>query len=141
MDLNLANSLSKTIEAEKQATKDRRGRKDKFARADETLNPPSVLESTLPKVSSEEGKAQSRSSQRKDTLKRDSFLFPKEDHALIKSIQERAMRGGRYVNKNEVVRMALRVFSDLSDEDILNAANELPQVARGRRPEHKQSNN
>jgi hypothetical protein len=80
-----------------------------------------------PKVSSS-----SKKTPPKVKLIRDSFTFPEADHDLIKQCKKAAIAGGRETKKSEVVRAAIRAFSELPVSQQLAAYGKLQAIAVGR---------
>jgi hypothetical protein len=70
--------------------------------------------------------------QMKVKLVRDSFTLPEVDHDLIKQCKKAAIAGGRETKKSEVVRAAIRAFSELSTAQQLAAYAKLQSIAVGR---------
>ena len=131
MNLDLGNVLKKTVDAESEAFKTKKSKTDKFANADKVLNG-----EDSPKIQKEAANKKS-SAKRQTDLKRDSFLFPPNEHALIKAIQDRVMKSGHYLNKNEVIRLGLLLLSKMESDQLVEAAKTLPQVVRGRPSDDK----
>lgn len=65
-------------------------------------------------------------------LIRDSFTLPEADHDLIKQCKKAAIAGGRETKKSEVVRAAIRAFSDMPVSQQLAAYSKLQAIAVGR---------
>jgi hypothetical protein len=65
-------------------------------------------------------------------LIRDSFTLPEADHDLIKQCKKAAIAGGRETKKSEVVRAAIRAFSDMPVSQQLAAYGKLQAIAVGR---------
>lgn len=65
-------------------------------------------------------------------LIRDSFTLPEADHDLIKQCKKAAIGGGRETKKSEVVRAAIRAFSDMPVSQQLAAYGKLQAIAVGR---------
>jgi hypothetical protein len=65
-------------------------------------------------------------------LVRDSFTLPEPDHDLIKQCKKTAIAAGRETKKSEVVRAAIRAFSELSSTQQLAAYEKLQSIAVGR---------
>jgi Arc/MetJ-type ribon-helix-helix transcriptional regulator len=73
-----------------------------------------------------------KKSQPKVKLVRDSFTLPEVDHDLIKQCKKAAIVSGRETKKSEVVRAAIRAFSELSTAQQLAAYAKLQSIAVGR---------
>ena len=69
---------------------------------------------------------------KKPKLVRDSFTFPESDYALIRVLKQRALAAGCDVKKTEVLRAALTVISELSDQDLVTALNRIDKLKPGR---------
>ncbi len=69
---------------------------------------------------------------KKPKLVRDSFTFPESDYALISVLKQRALAAGCDVKKTEVLRTALTVISELSDQDLVTALNRIDKLKPGR---------
>lgn len=114
---NLANNMKAVAKNQDQTQKDR------FARADSA--PP--LFDTTAAIPPKEGKG------KVEKVERNSFSFPKSDHDLINSIYERCLDHRKVVTNSEIVRAAIRAFSQLSNEEIIKAIEGLEKVKAGRK--------
>jgi hypothetical protein len=85
-----------------------------------------------PAVAKKAMTSDAKKSQPKVKLVRDSFTLPEVDHDLIKQCKKAAIVSGRETKKSEVVRAAIRAFSELSTAQQLAAYAKLQSIAVGR---------
>lgn len=95
---------------------------NKFDMADEVLGTKVVIEEPKATVSVVKPKT-----------KTDSFCFPEDDYNLIDTIKQRFLSQGRVVNKSETLRIGLNILNEMSDKELLLAANKIQKVKLGRR--------
>lgn len=129
-------TLAATVQAEKDAKRERVPKYDRFARADAAL---AVLSHEGPTgesgitvqtteqngigVSSEEDKendvgAESIESQR---VIRETFSLPPIDRNLIQTLRDRCLGAGVYVSKSELIRAGLHVLEALATQELCAA--------------------
>ena len=113
---SLAEKLKQTT------TEQRQENKDRFSNADDVLL----------KGISGKGKLEPRKELAQQSLVRDGFLIPKDDHAIILATRQRLASSGYTASKTEVIRMALKALETQSEKQLAGLYQSLDEVKRGR---------
>ena len=71
---------------------------------------------------------------KKVKLVRDSFSFPKHEHALLGDIKKRALKQGKEFKKSEVLRAGILHLASLTDSALLALLSKVERVKTGRPP-------
>lgn len=71
---------------------------------------------------------------KKVKLVRDSFSFPKHEHALLGDIKKRALKLGKEFKKSEVLRAGLVHMASLTDSALVALLSKVERVKTGRPP-------
>ncbi|MBX7223141.1 MAG: hypothetical protein K1Y36_24555 [Blastocatellia bacterium] len=109
----LKDSVGKALKDEKKAVSDR------FEMAETILTGGAALK---PEAKPERGK-----------IHRDGFTLPEAEYSVIKETQIRlAHKGNIIANKSEVVRLALRQLTLLTDEELVDQFQEMEKLPSGR---------
>ena len=75
---------------------------------------------------------------KKVKLVRDSFSFPKHEHALLGDIKKRALKLGKEFKKSEVLRAGIAHLASLTDSALVALLSKVDRVKTGRPPKkHK----
>lgn len=70
--------------------------------------------------------------EKREAVIRDSFTMPQDDYTLIAQVRERALSVGVSVTKAEILRAALKTFSNLKDAELIDTLASLDKVKTGR---------
>ncbi|MEK9803151.1 MAG: hypothetical protein VW475_07095 [Curvibacter sp.] len=62
---------------------------------------------------------------------RDSFVMPRDEHAVLATLKERSAGLGRPSKKSELLRAGLKLLAALNDKALLAALQALPAKAKG----------
>lgn len=65
---------------------------------------------------------------------RDSFSMPGDEYAAIAKAQRRLIKKELVANKSQIVRMAFSLLNGVSDKELVELFEALPEVRAGRRP-------
>lgn len=65
---------------------------------------------------------------KKPKLVRDNFTMPKDEHAVLATLKERAARLGRPAKKNEVLRAGLQALAAMGDAAFLASVGSVPDA-------------
>lgn len=71
---------------------------------------------------------------KKVKLVRDSFSFPKHEHALLGDIKQRALKLGKEFKKSEVLRAGIAHLASLTDGALVALLSKVERVKTGRSP-------
>jgi hypothetical protein len=63
---------------------------------------------------------------------RDTFSFPLDDYALIKTLQDRLLSKSMAVSKSEILRMGLRLLARLKADEIADFSKQIQKLKPGR---------
>ena len=69
---------------------------------------------------------------KKPKLVRDSFTIPKDEYAVIETLKERTARLSTPAKKSELLRVGLKLLSQLDDATLQKAMQSIPAIKTGR---------
>ena len=65
---------------------------------------------------------------------RDSFSMPEDEYAAVAKARKRLIKKELVANKSQIVRMAFALLNEVSDKELVELFEALPEVRAGRRP-------
>lgn len=129
-------TLTATVQAEKDAKKERVPKYDRFARADAALavltpEVPSSENSITGRATEQNGIGVSLEEDKENDLSvepiesqrviRETFSLPPVDRNLIQTLRDRCLGAGVYVSKSELIRAGLHVLEGLAIQELCSA--------------------
>ena len=127
-------ALAASIKAEREASRGRVPRFDKFERAEAILKEPDDSLSTLkgePEISRTIRAAHSHTIALERVI-RDSFTMPTRDYKKITQLREKCLKAGMSVTKSEILRAGLHALENMSMEDLGRVVQSVEKVKTGR---------
>lgn len=121
----MKSALTSSLKAEDEAVRSR------FEKAENLLDNKSLEATSYPKDELQQEKHKQPLVQKEKVI-RDSFTLPSGDYELIAAIRQRCLNSALNATKSEVIRAGLHILMSLSDEDLVNAIENLEKVKTGR---------
>lgn len=113
----------------KSTTAERESLDDRFSKADKILG---TSKKTTTKKATTKTTAKKAPPKPKVKIIRDAFTMPEPDYALIKTIQDKALKSGLVVNKSEIIRAGLLALNSMGNSSLKQAVNKVEKVKTGR---------
>jgi hypothetical protein len=127
-------ALAASIQAEREASRGRVPRFDKFERAEAILKEPedsSSIRKGEPEMSQTSGTAHSHTIALEKVI-RDSFTMPSRDYKKITQLREKCLKAGMSVTKSEILRAGLHALENMTVEDLGRVVQSVEKVKTGR---------
>ena len=121
---DMKTALTSSLKAEDEAVRNR------FEKAENLLD-----NKALEPVSYSKDELQHEKQQpavQKEKVIRDSFTLPSGDYELIAALRQRCLNLALNATKSEVIRAGLHVLMSSSDDDLVNAIDNLEKIKTGR---------
>jgi len=103
---------------------------ERFAKADAVLL---TMKSDVENVGPTSGGSITQESHKVESVIRDTFSMPRDDHTLIEQLRVRAAKEGRNTNKSEVIRAGLRALESISSDELITLLDRLERIKPGRK--------
>jgi hypothetical protein len=121
---DMKTALTSSLKAEDEAVRSR------FEKAENLLDNKALEPANYSKDELQHEKQQP--TVQKEKVIRDSFTLPSGDYELIAEIRQRCLNSALNATKSEVIRAGLHILMSLSDDDLVNAIENLEKIKTGR---------